>query len=443
MAERRGHGGIELELPRLEPAHLQRAIAAAQVAGAHLRRRGLDDVLAVLDRVVANWLRPDYHLRQLAEHALPAVTGFSVETIRHGLPLLLEPLRAATIRALCDAELGDHRVLDTEHHGRRAGGARLIAHILSGNIPGLAASPVLLSLALKSAVLVKSAAGDPVFPALLAASISEVDEALGRCVQVAHWRGGDAAVESVVFGAADVVVASGSDAAIAAIAARVPGRFIGHGHKISFAAIARERLDDDAGARDLARRLAYDVSLWDQQGCLSPQLCYIERGGGVDPGAFAALLGAALTDYARQLPPRRTSFEEQSAVQRFRQAAEWGTGNATGLLASPGSADWSISIEDGPALRPSCLHRCVRLKVVDRLDDLEPALAPHRRHLEAASLAAGVPRRACLREFLIGLGVHRVCAIGSMQRPPLTWRQSGRPRLAEWVEWATVEESDE
>ena len=60
-------------------------------------------------------------------------------------------------------------------HGRRALGPPLIVHVLSGNIPGLAAVPVLLSLAVKSAVLIKPAAGDPLFPELLAASIAEVD----------------------------------------------------------------------------------------------------------------------------------------------------------------------------------------------------------------------------------------------------------------------------
>ena len=109
---------------------------------------------------------------------------------------------------------------------------------------------------------------------------------------VAPWRGGDADVEAIVFGEADLVVASGSDAAIAAIQARVARRFIGHGHKISFAVIGRERLDDDAAARQLARRLAYDVSLWDQQGCLSPQLCYIESGWQRVPGAICRDAGA-------------------------------------------------------------------------------------------------------------------------------------------------------
>ena len=284
-----------------------------------LRRRSVGSILEALDEVIARWLDANYHLRRRADAELPSVTGFSAATIRHGLPRLLDPLRADAIGMLLDAELGDRHVLDRVCDGRRARGAPLIAHVLSGNIPGLAAAPVLLSLAIKSAVLVKPAAGDPLFPALLTASIAEVDAELGECVLVVPWRGGDADVEASVFREADLVVASGSDAAIASIGARVTRRFIGHGHKISFAVIGRECLDDEATACALAVRLAYDVSLWDQQGCLSPQLCYLESGGRVSPQRFAALLADALGSSAVALPPRRLSFDEQTAVQRFRQ----------------------------------------------------------------------------------------------------------------------------
>jgi len=311
---------------------------------------------------------------------------------------------------------------------------------MSGNIPGLAAVPMLLSLAVKSPVLVKSAAGDPIFAALFAASISEIDEELGRCLLVTHWRGGDQVIEAVAFAEADLVVASGSDAAIAAIAPRVPGRFIGHGHKVSFAAIARECLTDEHAARSLARRLAYDVSLWDQQGCLSPQLCYVEREGRFTPLQFGELLAQELSQYAAELPPRRLSLEDQARVRRFRQEAEWGARGSIALLASPDSTDWTVAIEPDIAFVPTCLDRCIRLKAVASLSDLTTALAPHRRHLEAAGIAVGAQQLPELVEMLGACGVHRICSIGKMQEPSLSWRQGGRPRVAEWLEWVGVEE---
>ncbi len=432
-------GGIEVEVPRLNPAVLGAALARArQRAAQSLRIRSVSDLLATLDRVIAQWLRPDSPLRQEAETLLPAATGFSAPMVKHGLPLLLAPLRADSIRNLLNLELGDFRVLD-QTGDRRAAGPSLVAHVMAGNIPGLAAVPMLLSLALKSAVLIKSAAGDPIFPVLFARSIAQVDAELGACVLVTYWRGGDQELEATALGTADLVIASGSDAAVTALAGRAGGRFIGHGHKVSFAAIGAEVLRDVPASADLARRLAYDICVWDQQGCLSPQICYVEAGAGVSPKAFAGQLAQALSDYATALPPRQLSFDEQAAVLRFRQQAEWDQTQTLALVVSPGTTDWSISVEQGARFVPTCLNRCVRVQVVNDLSELPPVLRPHRRHLEAAGLAVGASRAREVSAMLADCGVHRICPIGTMQLPPLSWQQGGRPRVADWVEWTTVE----
>ena len=421
----------------LRPTELQAALDATQRAAARLKTRSVDEVLAPLDRVIAAWQEPDSAWQQRAQAALPAATGFSPAMIRHGLPLLLAPLQSDAVRALLREELGDPRVLDAPHGGRRAVGPSLITHVLSGNIPGLAATPIVLSLAIKSAALIKAAAGDPTFPALFAASVREIDAELAECLVVTHWEGGDTAFESVAFGAADLVVASGSDAAIAAIAARAPRRFIGHGHKVSFAAIGRECLMDRDAAQRLARQLAYDISLWDQHGCLSPQLCYLEAGARLTPEEFARLLGTALDHFATELPPRTLSLEEKAAVLRFRQASEWQETHR--LLVSTDSTAWTISVEPNAEFVPSCSHRCIRLKVVRRLADLATVLVPQRHHLEAAGLAVGAERVDDVTAMLAAAGVHRICALGMMQTPTLAWRQSGRLRVGEWVDWVGVE----
>jgi hypothetical protein len=435
-------GGVEVELSRLTPAQLHQALDYARAAGLrYLRSRSTEAILQRLDQVASNWLRPDYHLRQAAEQLVPLATGFSSAMVRHALPMLLVPLQAAPLQALLDAELGDRGVLDHVSGGRSVIGPLLSTHVVPGNIPGLAALPMLASLALKSAVLVKPAAGDPLLPALLAASIAEVDEELGQCVLVANWQGGDRALEDVAFGYADLVVASGSDQAIAAIAPGVQRRFIGHGHRISFAAVGRERLRDGVAAKLLAERLAYDVSLWDQLGCLSPQLCYVESGGDIAPAHFAEFVAQALAEYARALPPRHLTLEEKAQVLRFRQEAEWRRvgGEAATVYASVDSADWSISVEHDAEFLPSCLHRCVRLKVVETLEQIPEAVAAHRRHLEAAGVAVAPERVDAMIEMLGACGVHRVCPVGAMQQPPLSWPQGGRPRIGDWVEWLHAE----
>jgi hypothetical protein len=187
--ETRHHDGIDIEHAQLQPAELGAALGAARGAAATLRRCSTSAVLARLDAFVELWADEAYAPRRLAERTLPSVTGFSPETIRHGLPALLEPLRGGAIGALLGEELGSVRFLDEVYRGCRAHLPSLMTHVLSGNIPGLAATAMLLSLAMRGAVLVKSAVGDPLFPAMFASSLAEEDAELGSCVVVAHWRG--------------------------------------------------------------------------------------------------------------------------------------------------------------------------------------------------------------------------------------------------------------
>lgn len=426
-------GETELEIASPTIDEWAAVIDRLERARQRLRQRDLDDILAAVQVAFDKWHDINSPQRRLAEATLPSVTGFSASMIRYGLPRILAPLQIDSMRELLTQEL-------RPTPRRTAVAPALLVHVLAGNIPGLGAVAANLSLAIGSPTILKTAAGDPLSTALWAQTIAEADPELGECLAVTYWPGGDVDTEAVVFDRADMVVASGSNESIAAIATRVRSRFRGHGHRVSFAAVGTDCLDDETAVAALARGLARDISVWDQQGCLSPQMCYVEAGGRVAPHEFATILAGALAADAVELPPRRLSLDEQAAVQRFRQEAEWTEG--TTLLASEDSTAWSISMENEGRFRPTCLNRCVRLLAVSRLEDTLPALAPQRRHLEAAGLAVGPARRSELARRLGDIGVHRVCPLGKMQEPPLSWCQGGRPRVGDWVEWMEDETRD-
>lgn len=414
------------EAPALRAADLEGALRTADDAAAGLRSRPHRRTLESLAAVAELWSDPDGHAMREARTILPNGTGYSEPVVRHGLGAMIESLRGDRIGRLLEDELG---------HGARPRPRRL-THVLSGNIPGISFAPIFLSLALEFPVLVKNAAGDPYSSAAMAASIAYVDPDLARCLVVHDWRGGDIEMEDVAF-AADVVVAFGSDAAMRAIAPRVRGRFIGHGHKISFAVVTRDAL---ASGVSVAERLAFDVALWDQQGCLSPQVCFVENDGTESVDEFADALAAALDGISRSLPPRRLDLDEQAAVATFRNECEWQPGTGRDRLLRASGTAWTISVEYRPLFRATCLNRCLRVVAVDDLGQLPELLGAHRPHLEAAGIASAPPRLPELTSMLHASGVHRVCAIGEMQTPDLTWQQGGGPRVRQWVEPVDREE---
>jgi hypothetical protein len=64
---------------------------------------------------------------------------------------------------------------------------------------------------------------------------------------------------------------------------------------------------------------------------------------------------------------------------------------------------------------------------------VQQILNPARSLLESAGLAAGPQEEAAWTEILLDAGVNLVSPLGQMQRPPLAWRQGGRPRVGEWI----------
>jgi hypothetical protein len=406
----------------LAPADLARIVAALRRAQPALAARSVERRVDDLNRIVDAWLAPGSTWFARAEAVLPAATGFSPAMIRHALPTMLAPLRAPALAELLAAEVGRRR------------GPQLILHVLPGNLPAMAAIPAALSLAIGSSALLKPGRGDRLFPELFAASVAAHDGELGACLAAAYWPGGARAIEDVALAGADLVVAAGNDATISELAARVRGRFIGYGERVSFAVVAREIAPQDNLARSVAAELAADVAIWDQRGCLSPQLCFVE-GGGDAARQFGTLVAAALRPLAESLPAARMSDAERIAVRRFRDDAEWrGLGGAgVRLFALEGDGDGTVVVESAPIFQPTPLCRSLRVVPVADMVELASVLAPVRALLEGAGLAAPPERWTDLAARLAELGVHRVGKIGAMQRPPLDWRQGGRPRVGDWV----------
>jgi hypothetical protein len=343
-----------------------------------------------------------------------------------------------------DAELGTSAVLDqlqeTTAGSLRAYGPRLITHVLAGNLPGAGIDEIIFSLLVKSATLVKTASSGASLQTLFANSLTQCGPGLGSCLALVSWPGGQEELEELAFSEAEIVMASGSDESLAAIRQRVRGRFIGYGHKISFSVITHEAL---MHAEESAKQAAYDVALFDQQGCLSPQLIYVEENSPVTPQAFASLLAKALGDWQTRLPRGQVSPEVSTELRRMRDEAEWQAlaGKEVILHASPQGTEWTVIYEADPTFAPSPLYRTVRVKPLASLDHLDALLVPWQPYLEAVGTVVPTEqhRRQTLLDVLGRSGVSRICPIGTMQTPPLSWRHGGRPRITDLIHWVGVE----
>lgn len=441
-----GASAVELRMAVLTPALVrEQARALVEARARWLEGRPVVEIVGVIDRVAARLLDPADALRIAAERALPAVTRYSPPMVRRVLDRMAADWRAGPLMALLRAELGDPGVLDGFRPRPHAPGAaaafgpRLAAHVFSGNVPGVAVTSIVRSLLAKAATLGKPASGEPLLPALFARGIAEEDAELGACLAVAWWPGADEELTRAALESADAVVVYGGADAVAAVRARAPAeaRVLVYGPRLSFGIVARERLTAE-GAMEVAQAAALDASTFDQQGCVSPHVVYVEEGGEVGPREWAALLAREMESVERDLPRGPLDAAESSTIHQLRARAEFAPGAE--LHAPPEGTAWTVVFEPDPAFEASCLNRVVRVKPVRDLDEVPALVAGYARLLQTAGVAAPPERAERLAMALGRLGASRVAPLGAMAWPPPAWHHDGHPPLGDLVRWCDLED---
>lgn len=416
-----------------------------------LAPRPTQSLIELLCHVAGRWLEADYPFRRYVLAQSPEATGFSAATVAAGLDNFFRQFTPENFEALLAQELGHTRRLDemvsnaAEERQRRAASARgpeLIAHVAAGNIPNPALMSLTLGLLTRSAQFLKCATGADFLPRMFAHSLYDADRKLGSCLEIAVWRGGHAALEGALFAGADCVTATGSDETLAKIRARLPGRtrFLGYGHRVSFAFVAGGVLGG-AGTKNIAERAAADVVAWNQLGCLSPHVIYVQDNGAVSAEEFAGALAEELARREKAEPRGKIPAEMAAAIATRRAFYEVRAAHSpdTKFWRSENSTDWTVVYEADPLFQISCLHRFIYVKAAKDLATVLQNAGQMHGQVSTVGMAAPEDKAREMAGQLARWGVTRICPLGQMQNPPLTWRHDGRPALGDLVTWTDFE----
>ncbi|MBI2926513.1 MAG: hypothetical protein HYY24_12530 [Verrucomicrobia bacterium] len=417
----------------------------------YLLPRTTQSIIRTLSHLASEWRESTNPFRQIALEAGPAATGFSRQTLAAGLDGFFEAITTEHLQALVDQDLGHLQRLETltttetEQRADRASHARgpeLLVHITGGVLPNPALTSIILGLLTRSAQFVKCASGTALLPRLFAHSLYQAEPKLGACLEIAEWKGGTSALDTALFAEADCLTATGHDETLAALRQKIPARtrFLGYGHRLSFAYVTQEVLSGFHPHKIIASA-ARDVVAWDQLGCLSPHVIYVETGGRVAPEDFAAKLATELAACERTHPRGQLAPEAAAAIAARRGFYEVRAANSreTKLWTSPGSTAWTVVFETEPLFQLSCLHRFIYVKAVADLKQALEAADAVRGKVSTVGLAAPEDRALSLAHELARWGVTRICPLGHMQNPPLRWRHDGRPSLGDLVTWTDWE----
>jgi hypothetical protein len=453
----------------LTPGIIREACAAIRRNREHwLARKTTRELIELVAFTAERWCRPDDGFRQLALRDGPAETGFPGATLGRGLDAFFRLLTAENLEALVVQDLGDLRRLDdfissvAEMRGGRsalARGPELLVHIAAGNLPNPALFGIVLGVLAKSAQFVKCATGASLLPRLFAHSLAHTESKLGACLELAVWPGGSAALEEALLGEANCVAATGTDETLASIRGRLSARtrFVPYGHRVSFGFVSHEMLSLYSVPR-VVRGAASDITAWNQQGCLSPHVYYVQDDGVTSPEGFADQLAAELeaheakeprgplpVEEAAPIEARRSLYELRAAAltatieRNRRQSVFVDARSEVRLWQSGGSTAWTVVYDSDPRFELSCLNRFIYVKPVKKLADALRHAEPVRHQVSTVALAALDAHAVELARELAAWGVTRICPVGRMQDPPVAWRHDGRPSLGDLVTWTDFE----
>ena len=453
---------LEVAVPVLSAAQMAALASRVRCASAkHLQAMPVSDIITVIDRAIGRLLDPADPYRQQADTLLPLVSGYDPQMVRLGLTAFFKTFRAAQLHRFVAEDFANPKVLDGFQPAAKGGcvrafGPELLVHSWAGNVPALSLWSMVCGLLVKAGNIGKVSSAEPLFAGWFARLLAEGHPPLAECFAVVWWRGAGDEGASALYAQADTVLAYGGNAALDAIRRRLPvtTRFLPHGHKLSFGMVGVDALDT-LKAPALARLAAWDVARYDQQGCYSPHVFYVERGGPVSPRAFAGHLAGELANLQQRFARRPLDVEESAAVAKWQQAVEWkalsstagaetGVGVGIDELIGTPSAAWSVAYSDTlQPLAPTALQRTVQVVAVDALDDALPVVAAQRLFLQTAGVAAAPAELFRLAGLLGAAGVTRISAIGSMGAPEAGWHHDGRFNLLDLVRITEIEQSAE
>jgi hypothetical protein len=340
---------------------------------------------------------------------------------------LLGPTTTDDLLGWLQAELGHAEALDRwTNHGQakaRAIAPDTILHVVSGNTPHAALQSLIGGLLLGSVNLVKLPRGGIIEVKKFFAALPET---LRATIETAEelppgW-----------ITRANAVIVYGSDETVAHFRSLVsPSQvFIGHGHKASMGLIWDDA--DFASCEGAAR----DASLYDQQGCLSPQVFYVRE---TRPGfarEYAEHLASAMDRFNRTHPRGPITTEEKAAIANLRAAYRFRAAGdlRVALWEGGASLDWTVVYEEDAWFPASPLNRVIFVKPLPA--GLPSSIGPASEHIGAVGL---FPCTEELADRFAALRPSRFCPLGRMQEPPWTWHNGGVPRLASLVKWVDFE----
>jgi hypothetical protein len=378
--------------------------------------------------------------RMASTHILPR--SVVETTAKHAVAYLDKRILMAEV----EQNFPDPRALDgwvpkQDFTGRksfvRAFAPRLI-HVLPGNSPGVAVKSVAQGAMVKGVNLFKMSSADPftMVAILRTMAMIDADHPIVKSMSAVYWRGGDDAVERVLYRPQyfDKIVAWGGGDAIANVIKYLgPGfQLVSFDPKTSISMVGREAFASEA-TLDLAADLASaDVMTLNQEACVASRFLFVE-GPQDDADRFSERLHRRIAERAAlsgDIRPLDMELREQIETMMMMddEFGVWGKPDGKGVV---------IRSDEPVEFHP--INKTANVVRVDCLDDAV-------KYVNVATQTVGFypfDRMADYRDRLASGGAQRIVHLGEAGPSTIGNPHDAMYPLHRFVHWMAHEDGAE
>ena len=443
---------LEINVPLLSSSQCEEMCTyVSKHSNNFLKQQTTNTIIEIIDKAIERLLNRNDPFRQKAEELLPIVTGFSSEVIKLGLTDYLKTFRKPQLKRFVSEDFSNPKMLDDFQPIIKGGFAKafgpdIVLHIWAGNVPGLPLWSIISGLLVKAGSIGKVSSSEPLFASLFVKLLIEIEPRISDCIAIVWWPGGNVDQEAVFLKKADVVIAYGGNESLNQIKKRTPvtTRYLPYSHKISLGIISALTLNPEK-VWSVAHKAANDIARYDQQGCYSPQMFFIEAGGTISPREFAQYIAHELSCFQEKF--YRRSLNENDTIMLSKWINEQGIkaiSEPEREIISDKDGLWTVTYsENHDDFSLSGLNRTIQIISIDSLEQMNPILRDYKKFLQTIGVAVSPKELFQISEMLGKIGVTRICALGSMVSPEAGWHHDGRFNLLDLIRLTEIENSAE
>lgn len=393
----------------------------------------VNEIISFFSQVGELWKNNDYHYRKKSMKLAEITTGFHAKMIDHAYEYIVKMLTREYLEHMINGEMQDKNFLNNwisvEESKVYASPRGRVLHILAGNAPPVSIISLLRGALTKNTNILKVPSGDPVTATYLALSFQEIDKThpITQTTSVVYWEP-DSLEEQKAFSIADTICVWGGEFAIESVKKKSNAHqnVLGFGPRRGMQFIGKEVFRHEKFLTECTNKVAYDLVLYDQQACHSPQITFVEKKG----IKFCEALVKSLELISSNLPKGYVSLQDHAGVSHERMMSSF----FGDKIYQPGSTKWTVILtKDINKVKKHPLSRTLYVKEVDDLRDAIQYIDPSVQII--AFSAQG--RMEELRNELALRGVDRFSRLGEMGYFPPGAPHDGIYPLSHLVRWVS------